>query len=78
MNPDRSDKVTGGARQAPAWEYKVGIIHTSSATRTDLRDPLLESLGREGWIFVSESQGMVHFKRPKRRHGATSRPAALL
>jgi hypothetical protein len=80
MNPDRSDKVAGGVRQAPAWEYKVGILHassTSSAIRADLQEPLLKTLGRNGWIFVSESQGRVLFKRPKRPHGTAGCPATL-
>lgn len=53
--------------QAAMWEHKIGIGPANgSAARNDFEEPFLETLGKHGWIFVSENQGIFHFKRPKR------------
>jgi hypothetical protein len=53
--------------QSYSWEYKIGIIGANAAaTPMDADDPILRTLGKNGWIFVSENQGIFHLKRPKR------------
>jgi len=53
--------------QDPALEYKVCIAPTNTAAaRRDAQEQLLDALGKKGWIFVSESQGNLHFKRLKK------------
>lgn len=60
-------KVHCAAPQAPAWEYKIGIalLHSSTA-RKDAQEFFSAAWGRCGWIFVSENDGIFHFKRLKR------------
>lgn len=51
---------------APAWEYKIGIaLADSSAARKDAQEFFSKAWGRRGWIFVTEKQGIFHFKRVK-------------
>jgi hypothetical protein len=64
--PQRVRRIRCAAPQAPAWEYKIGIAPANtSANEKDVQELFLKTLGRRGWIFVSEHQGIFHFKRPK-------------
>jgi hypothetical protein len=55
------------APETSAWEYKIGIAPASTpADRKSIQERFVETLGNRGWIFVSENQGIFHFKRPKR------------
>ncbi len=54
------------APQARAWEYKIGIaLANSSTARKDAQEFFSDAWGRRGWIFVSENEGIFHFKRLK-------------
>ena len=46
------------------WEYKICITATDS---TSIQAPFPNTLCRRGWEFVSESNGIFHFKRLKRQ-----------
>jgi hypothetical protein len=53
--------------QVPSWEYKVAIVAAKAAqVPPDVQQQFRDGLGRRGWIFVSENQGIFHFKRLKR------------
>ena len=53
--------------QAPTWEYKVAILAANPArVPLEIQQQFQDGLGKRGWIFVSENQGIVHFKRLKR------------
>ena len=65
-SPSRVQNIRCAAPQAPAWEYKIGIApaNTSDGGK-NVQELFLKVLGKRGWIFVSENQGIFHFKRPK-------------
>lgn len=66
LNPARGRNICCTVPQAPAWEYKIGIIPVNSTTaRKDAQEFFSKTWGLRGWIFVSENQGIFHFKRPK-------------
>jgi hypothetical protein len=66
ISPPRVRDIRCTTPQAPAWEYKIGIAPAnSSADEKDVQELFLKVLGKRGWIFVSEHQGIFHFKRPK-------------
>ena len=50
------------------WEYKVVLIAPSNGGNPQEypqgQEALMNGLGKEGWIFVSESDGYSYFKRP--------------
>jgi hypothetical protein len=53
--------------QTASWEYKVAILAAGTApVPVDLQQQFRDGLGRQGWIFISENRGILHFKRPKR------------
>ena len=47
---------------ARPWEFRIGIVPAGTA---DLRNQILDGMSRNGWTFVSENQGIFHFKRLK-------------
>ena len=58
--------------QVPSWEYKVAIVTAQAAqVPPDVHQQFQDGLGRRGWIFVSENQGIFHFKRLKRQRVRT-------
>jgi hypothetical protein len=66
-SPSRVRNIRCAAPQAPAWEYKIGIaLADSSAARKEAQEFFSKAWGRRGWIFVTEKQGIFHFKRVKR------------
>lgn len=67
LSEERDARWSALVHQAPAWEYKVGIApaNTSSA-QNDVRELFEKDLGKSGWIFVSEHQGIFHFKRRRK------------
>lgn len=65
-SPSRVRNLRCAAPQAPAWEYKIGIaLAKSSAARKDAQEFFSKTWGWRGWIFVSENEGIFHFKRLK-------------
>jgi hypothetical protein len=66
ISPSRVRDIRCAAPQVPAWEYKVGIAPANtSGDEKDVQERFLKVLGKRGWIFVGENQGIFHFKRPK-------------
>jgi hypothetical protein len=55
-------------RHVAKWEYKVVPVAPSSGSNPPEfrqgQEALMNELGKEGWIFVSESDGYNYFKRP--------------
>lgn len=67
LNSLRVRNIHCAVPQAPAWEYKIGIVPlNSSAARKDAQAFFSKAWGMRGWIFVSENQGIFHFKRLRR------------
>jgi len=66
-NPSRLWNIRCATPQVPVWEYKIGIApaNTSDGGK-NVQELFLKVLGKRGWIFVSENQGIFHFKRLKR------------
>lgn len=60
-----------GTRPRPAspWEYRIciGPARSAAAVEQEVEQSLLETLSRDGWIFISQNQGIFHFKRLKRQ-----------
>ena len=66
-SPSRVRSIRCATPRVPAWEYKIGIaLANSSAARKDAQEFFSKAWGRRGWIFVSENEGIFHFKRLKR------------
>ena len=66
VGPTRVQHIRCAAPEAPACEYKIGIAPANtSAGEKNVQELFLKVLGKRGWIFVSENQGIFHFKRPK-------------
>lgn len=67
--PTNSSRVRNhrcAALQDGGWEYKIGIARVNStAARKDAQEFFSNAWGRRGWIFVSENEGIFHFKRLK-------------
>ena len=62
-----------GVHHAGSWEYKIAKTPQSPEEAKAMIGPSLEnrekylnSLGRDGWVLVSEDQGIFYLKRPKR------------
>jgi hypothetical protein len=53
---------------ATRWEYKVvlaaAVAPGGPAEWVKNQEALLNDLGKEGWIFVSQSDRVLYFKRP--------------
>ena len=66
VSPSWVRNLRCAAPEAPAWEYKIGIAPAnSSAAQKNVQDFFLKVWSRRGWVFVSEKQGIFHFKRSK-------------
>ena len=56
------------ARHVTRWEYKVvREAHDIQGGPTEWRknqEALMNDLGKDGWIFVSQSDQILYFKRP--------------
>jgi hypothetical protein len=57
--------------QAAKWEYKVASPHFADAgghpAVREAQQALLNDLGKEGWVLVSQTEGRdFYFKRPVR------------
>jgi len=51
-----------------SWEYKVAITSTNAAqVPLDVQGKFRDGLAKQGWIFVSEKQGIAYFRRLKRQ-----------
>jgi hypothetical protein len=52
------------------WEYKIIPSGNANANQsppadwTAKQEELMDSLGKDGWIFVTESDGYFYFRRP--------------
>jgi hypothetical protein len=69
--PSRAVGVSSGcaatASHGSSWEYKVAILAAGAAqSSSNVQQQFADGLGRQGWIFVGENRGILHFKRPKR------------
>jgi hypothetical protein len=55
-----------------AWEYKIVPSGNSNVNTlppsdwTRKQEALLDSLGKDGWILVTESNGYFYLRRPER------------
>lgn len=52
------------------WEYKIipsgniDVNHTPPPDWPAKQEALLDSLGKDGWILINESNGYFYFRRP--------------
>jgi hypothetical protein len=59
-------------RHVTRWEYKIvpsGNFNANQLPPPDWmkkQEALLDSLGKDGWILVTESNGYFYFRRPER------------
>jgi len=62
-----------GVHHASRWEYKVTVAPGTPEDVANMRGPsretrekYLNGLGDDGWVLVSEDQGVFYLKRAKR------------
>jgi hypothetical protein len=68
MAGDLNSGCAAATSPVQSWEYKVAITSTNaSPVPPDVHEAFRDGLAKQGWIFVSENQGIFHFRRLKRQ-----------
>ncbi len=62
-----------GVHPTAHWEYKITLTPQTPEEKAAMRGATLQeqenylnSLGSDGWVLVSEDQGLLYLKRPKK------------
>ena len=50
--------------QATRWEYKIVHCPQGGSEYQKNEEALMNDVGKDGWIFVSQSEAILYFKRP--------------